>query len=338
MTITLTAATADVPGEWGDYVRAHPVADWYHDPRWALVFHRAYGLRSAYALAHDGPRVIAGAHLVACPRLPFGRRLIAGPFLAAGGWLMDAGVERAAVEAGLLAEARRQGYASVELREHDPVTAPVAGDLVTLRRALPASAGALWGELDPKVRNQIRKGQKSGVTVACGREQVGAFWSLYARHQWMLGTPTHGARFFEAMADVFGGDAEVRVAFKDGQPVGGLLAIHARGTTVALNACSRREFNALCVNHVLYGDALAGATARGARMFDFGRSVFGSGTFDFKRQWDAQPMRLRYVSLGRGAVAAPTESVRLKRAAVWWSALPYALACKVGPRLRPYLA
>ena len=43
---------------------------------------------------------------------------------------------------------------------------------VHMQLPLPASDAELWKQLDSKVRNQVRKGQKSGLTVAWGGAEL----------------------------------------------------------------------------------------------------------------------------------------------------------------------
>src|SRR5947208_1153485 len=60
----------------------------------------------------------------------------------------------------------------LELRNEWALSHPDLGhsrtDKVHMRLDLPATAGALWDQLNTKVRNQVRKGQKGGFTVHWG--------------------------------------------------------------------------------------------------------------------------------------------------------------------------
>src|SRR5205085_4728841 len=57
-------------------------------------------------------------------------------------------------------------------------------------------------------------------------------------------------------------------------------------------ASSRREFNALGVNMLLYAETLKYAVESGVTVFDLGRSSIGSGTYKFKKQWGASERQL----------------------------------------------
>jgi hypothetical protein len=84
----------------------------------------------------------------------------------------------------------------------------------------------------------------------------------------------------------------------------------------------------------MYWEVLRRATARGARLFDFGRSKVGTGAFAFKHNWGFTPAPLPYrYSLAPGA-AIPDHNplnpkYRLFIAA--WKRLPLPIANLIGP-------
>ena len=82
-----------------------------------------------------------------------------------------------------------------------------------MRLALAQTAASeLWKDFDPKVRNQIRKGEKAGLTVHWGsRELLGEFYAVFARNMRDLGTPVFGRKLFDSILLEFAGDAELCV-------------------------------------------------------------------------------------------------------------------------------
>ena len=68
------------------------------------------------------------------------------------------------------------------------------------------TADGYWKSLDAKVRNQVRKAEKSGVTVVWGREELlGDFYDVFCINMRNLGSPTHARGFFEAVLRHFPG-------------------------------------------------------------------------------------------------------------------------------------
>jgi FemAB-related protein (PEP-CTERM system-associated) len=308
-------------------------------PVWYGVV-RAYGHEPLYLEVEA-----AGARAV-LPAVFLRRRLLGGvvasmPFLDAGG---PAGPPHLypALLARLRLEAARRGAGLLEIRASAPLDLPVAPSeaKVSLALALPPDPDRLWKALDAKVRNQVRKAERAGVTVRTGgAELFEAFYDVFAVNMRDLGSPVHGRGFFRAILAGFGDAARVVVAERQGRPVGGLLAL-AHGDTLYVPWAStlRREAPS-CPNMALYWETLRAGCRAGLARFDFGRSTRGSGTYRFKRQWGAVEVPLYWyvLPLGRGAVQVGGGEERWAAVQQVWRRLPVPLTRLVGPRLRRLL-
>jgi hypothetical protein len=85
---------------------------------------------------------------------------------------------------------------------------------------------------------------------------------------------------------------------------------------------------------LLYWEMIRDALARGLRVFDFGRSTPDESTYQFKRQWGAQPapMFWEYVLLDGDRVPDDgPKSAKYQRAVEAWKSLPLWLANAAGP-------
>jgi CelD/BcsL family acetyltransferase involved in cellulose biosynthesis len=94
--------------------------------------------------------------------------------------------------------------------------------------------------------------------------------------------------------------------------------------------------NAHYVNTLLYWEQLRFAVSAGYRVFDFGRSSLDSGTYDFKRQWGAEPVPLNWqywLAPGQGMPGLTPSSPKFRLAVRAWQHLPLAIANRLGPRL-----
>jgi hypothetical protein len=90
------------------------------------------------------------------------------------------------------------------------------------------------------------------------------------------------------------------------------------------------------VNTRLYWELLRYAVSAGYRTFDFGRSSVDAGTFQFKRQWGAEPVQLYWqywLAPGRGMPGLTPTSPKFRLAVRAWQHLPLAIANRLGPRL-----
>ena len=78
------------------------------------------------------------------------------------------------------------------------------------------------------------------------------------------------------------------------------------------------------------------AAARGATLFDFGRSKVGTGAYSFKKNWGFQPTPLTYRFHLRPGAAIPENNPlnpKYRLMIAGWKRLPLPVAGWLGPRL-----
>jgi len=292
--LSVSAAGAADRAAWDAFVAARPAATGYHEWAWRTVFERSFGHRSVYLMARRGSRIEGVLPLVQINSLLFGRTMTSLPFVNYGGVLATSSDAAQALLSAAADEARAGRCRHVELRHFDRQfpDLPCRQHKVTMRLAL---QDGMWEHLDRKVRNQVRKAEKSQLTVEHGGvELVADFYSVFARNMRDLGTPVYARRLFEEVLRAFPDRARLVVVRLHRQPVAAGLS-YRTGTTVEVPwASSVRDFNHLCPNHLLYWHAIETAIADGCATFDFGRSTPGEGTFKFKEQWGAVPVPLHW--------------------------------------------
>lgn len=308
------------------------------DPAWLLVLHRALGHEPHCLEAVEGDRTRGLLPLALVSGPLFGRFLVGLPYLNTGGILADDEPTAALLVDAAVALAARLGVRHLELRHERPTPHPsldrTARSKVHMRLPLPDGPGRLWDQLSPKVRNQIRKGQKAGLTVAWGGEdRLAAFYDVFSRNMRDLGTPVYPRALFAEALRRFPGRAELCVVADGPRPLAAALLLHGRGTTEVPSASSLREANSSCANMLMYWHLLERAAARGQAEFDFGRSSPDSGPCRFKAQWGAapQPAEWQYHSrLGQASDVRP-DNPRYQRLIRLWQRLPVGLTRLIGP-------
>jgi FemAB-related protein (PEP-CTERM system-associated) len=258
------------------------------------------------------------------------------PFLTYGGVLAgsDATARALIDRAGEEARARRCRH--VELRHVGRrfEDLPCKQHKVVMHLAV---GPGLWEQLDRKVRNQIRKAEKSGLSALSGGvELVDEFYTVFARNMRDLGTPVYGRRLFEEVLRTFPDQTRLVVVRLGGRPAAAGLTYRS-GTSVQVPwASSIRDFNSLCPNHLLYWHIIEAAVAEGATTLDFGRSTPNEGTYKFKAQWGAVPVPLHweYVLLDGGEMPdASRKNPKFQAAIRVWQRCPQWLANRVGPHI-----
>ena len=163
----------------------------------------------------------------------------------------------------------------------------------------------MWKRFDAKLRNQVRKASKSGLTAGwSSREGLSDFYKTFAANMRDLGSPVHSHDFFGAILDEFNDSTKIMLVRKDEDVIGGAVCIFFKGSMIVPWASSLREYFSLCPNNLLYWEMVRWGCENGYRRFDFVRSSPYSGTYRFKKQWGAQeePLHWQCVSRKIGAI------------------------------------
>jgi FemAB-related protein (PEP-CTERM system-associated) len=307
-------------------------------PGWLAVLEHGLG-HTVYCLeVVEGDEVRGFLPLAFVKSLLFGRFLVSLPYLNSGGALAeDETVKTALIDRAVgLADELNVRY--LELRHEAAVEHPRLGERMThkvhMRLPLPAKADQLWTGLDAKVRNQVRKGQKSGLQVFWGgADLLPEFYAVFSHNMRDLGTPVYGRGLFRAIVKQFADKAEFCVVRAGQKPAAAALLLHGWGATEVPSASALRQYNPSCANMLMYWHLLERAIARGQSVFDFGRSSADSPTYRFKKQWGAKPAEANWQYFVRqGAInAARPDNPRYGRMIRVWQRLPVALTRLIGP-------
>jgi len=327
------------PGDqdlWDTFVNSRADVAGYHAWGWRRVFTNAFGHEPVYLIARQGQEVAGVLPLVQIKSLLFGNSLTSLPFLNYGGVVADTADAAEALIAAAGDQARSRRYKHVELRHVDRQFPNLPCKTHKVAMHLPLSA-TIWDDLDRKVRNQIRKAEKSGLVVERGGESLLAdFYAVFARNMRDLGTPVYSRRLFEEVLRTFPERAQLHIVRLNGKPVAAGLTYRTASMVQLPWASSIREFNSLCANVLLYWDAIQFAQSTGAGVFDMGRSTPNEGTFKFKAQWGAEPVPLHWEyqlsSDGRLPNVSPANP-KFQLAIALWQKLPLGVATRVGPMI-----
>lgn len=325
---------------WDDFI-ARTNGTYCHLYGWKAVLERSYALQTWYLTFRSGDEWIGVLPLALMPHLP-GRRAkaISLPYCNYGGIVTAPHTDPAVLRAGASGYLRALGVRTIEFRERaqDPAT---SAEVCMLRR-LPVTVEQLWAEVGVKVRNQVRKAERSELSIHWGQDQAGSLYEIYAVKMGELGTPVHSPRFIDEILRSLGGRADILTVKYQGRPIAAMLIIKFHDTWIDPLAASLAEFKAKNANMLLYWEALRAACEAGAKEFDFGRSYRGSGTYNFKKQWGAKEAGLIYYTYhdGRVVQAAATNFYRSKAASTLakiWQVLPEPAQRRLGPTIRRWL-
>jgi FemAB-related protein (PEP-CTERM system-associated) len=323
-----------------DYLIRSPMVHLSRHPGWLTVLERSLG-HSPYCLeAIDGTGT-RGFLALACVRSKlFGRFLVSLPYVNYGGIVADDEHTAELLIDRAVELAKRLDVRYLELRSEagqaHPALDQSRSDKVHMRLGLPKSTSELWDKLPAKVRNQIRKAQKSELTVAWGREDLlKEYYAVFSENMRDLGTPVYSRRLFLETLREFGERAEFCVVRASRQPVASAMLLHGWGVTEVPSASSLRRFNHTCANMLLYWNLLERAIQRHQTCFDFGRSTKDSNTFRFKKQWGAEPIAAEWQYFARcgSIVEMRRDNPRYLRIIRTWQSMPLWLTRLIGPHI-----
>jgi FemAB-related protein (PEP-CTERM system-associated) len=343
--LSVTVATVRDRAAWDDFVSCRPNGSMfgpgqkpsgYHEWAWREIFERSFGHECIYLAARRSGRVEGILPLVEIRSRLFGDSITSLPFVNYGGVLSESrSAARALLDtAADIARERRRPH--IELRHIGRQFRDLPCKQHKVAMLLRLEPG-LWERLDRKVRNQIRKAQKSDLTVEWGRSNLlGKFYTVFARNMRDLGTPVYARGFFEQVLQAFPTRAHLIVVSLKARPVAAALTYRTANTIEVPWASSVRAYNSLCPNSLLYWSMLDSALAEGCDVFDFGRSTPNEGTFKFKEQWGATavPLHWEYCLLRKGLVPDHSpKNPRFRMAIAAWKRCPLWLANAVGPMI-----
>jgi len=323
-------------GAWDAFVAAMPSGTFFHRAAWARVIETAFGHRCHYTLAEqDG--VITGVLPLAHVRtLLFGNTLISTPFCVYGGPLAadEATAEALAGHADALRA--KLGASAIELREREAVSSDWVArpDLyVTFRKPIAGDDDANLKAIPRKQRAMVRKGIQNGLVSQCHHD-VAALHRVYAESVRNLGTPVFSRRYFAILSETFADCSDIVTVLDDGTPVASVMNFYFRDEVLPYYGGGSAQARQRAGNDFMYWEVMRRAAARGCRLFDFGRSKQGTGSFAFKHNWGFEPARLHYrYHLAPGATIPDHNPLnpkyRLFIAA--WKRLPLPVANLLGP-------
>jgi FemAB-related protein (PEP-CTERM system-associated) len=336
--IGVRLATRADTDRWDAFVERCPEATFFHRAGWKEVIETVFRHRTFYLVAERDASIVGILPLAETKSVLFGHALGSLPFCVYGGVAATDPAAVPALHAAAQALAARLGVDHLELRNRVPREPgwPRQDLYVTFRKALAPEPEANLLAVPRKQRAMVRKGAKHGLASEIDATPA-RFFRLYADNMRRHGTPPQPQRYFATLLDVFGRDAEVlTVVDAGGRPVSSVLSFYFRDEVLPYYAGDGVAARDLAANDFKYWELMRRACARGCRVFDYGRSKRGTGSFDFKRNWGFEPEPLHYeFALARGGRIPEHNPLNPKYRALiaLWRRLPLPVANRLGPFL-----
>jgi FemAB-related protein (PEP-CTERM system-associated) len=345
MTVAADVEVRDIGEEteaWDAFVRRHPAGSPCHLGAWRRAVEAAFGHRPYYLVAEGDAGIEGVLPLFLCRALMGGRALVSVPYGVYGGILAMRPRAAAALLGAAGALARRLGARYVELRHRreQALDLPTKSLYVTFARPISASDADNLAAIPRKQRRMTRQGVRHGLRAVLGIEHLEAFWEIYAGSVQTLGSPVFPRRLLAHLAAEFGDEAELLTVWRENRMVAGVLSFLYGDQILPYYGGAVRDAFRWAVNDFMYWELMCHAARRGCRVFDFGRSREGTGSYQFKRHWGFEPVPLPYQYVLVDGAPMPDVSPgnpRMRLAVATWKRLPGGVARRLGPLVTRYL-
>ena len=321
---------------WEAFVLASPEATFFHRPGWQRVMQQVFRLETYFLYALAEGRIQGVLPLAHVKSWLFGRSLVALPFAVYGGVVADSAQVADALEFEAQKIAKQLAVAHLECRNVSlrHVDWPAQDLYVTFRKEIFSDEDANMLAIPRKQRAMVRKGIKNGLRSTLDAN-ADDFFALYADNVHRHGTPAMPKRYFQALMSEFGQDCEIlTVVAPDGSPLSSVLSFYFRDEVLPYYAGDDESARNLAANDFKYWELMRRACQRGLKVFDYGRSKQGTGSYAFKKNWGFEPTALHYeyCLYTRSSVPQNNPSnAKFKLLIATWRRMPLRMANWLGP-------
>jgi FemAB-related protein (PEP-CTERM system-associated) len=324
---------------WDAFVLGCADATFFHRAGWKRVIEESLGHKTYFLYAENAGGCLVGVlPLVFINSRLFGRSLISTGFCVYGGPVAETVSAAQALTARAVEIAERLGVGHVEFRSRtasQPDWHRKSALYATFRKRIDPDPEKNLHAIPRKQRAMVRKGIKLGLTSEIDGD-VERLYALYAESVRNLGTPVFPRRFFRALKAEFGEDCEILTVLHEDRPVSAVMSFHFRDEVLPYYGGGSAVAREVAANDFMYWEVMRRAALRGCGVFDFGRSKYGTGSFDFKKYWGFVPEPLNYeyrLIHGREVPDLNPLNPKYRLFIALWKNLPLPVANALGPFL-----
>ena len=329
---------------WDDFILNNGNSSFFHLIGWKDIIEQTFGHKSHYIMALSENQVKGVLPLFELKNRLFGHALVSIPFVVYGGvCAADKNTESMLLKSASIL-GRLTGVDYVELRnEFDSL--PVKSDrqnwltknlYTTFQREIYPDIESNFNAIPRKQRRMIKQGSKAGlISKIGGGEYLSDFYRVYAINKKNLGTPVFPIKYFENIMKIFP-QTFILSVWKDNIMVAAVMTFIFKDRLMPYFSGALKEYFRYAANDFMYWELMRYGCEKGYKLFDFGRSKKGTGSYDFKRHWGFEPKDLPYTYYLVAMKDMPNISpVNPKYSAMVniWKKLPLFVANWLGPKI-----
>jgi FemAB-related protein (PEP-CTERM system-associated) len=328
-------------GEWDAFVRAMPAGTLFHLSGWKDVMEETFRHRTYLLVAEEGGAIAGVLPLVHIKSRLFGCSLISMAFCTYGGPI-------GTPEAVAALDERARSLAAeldVDYLEYRSIVRSFPDYkckdslYVTFRKPITADHEANMKAIPRKQRAMVRKGISSELRSEID-DTPDRLFRIYSESVRNLGTPVFPKSLFANLAKTFGEDCDIVTITHQGQALASVMNFYFREEVLPYYGGSVMAARPVAANDFMYWEVMRRAAERGYKIFDYGRSKVGTGSYSFKKNWGFEPEPLHYEFFLRRSDELPDispKNPKYQAMIATWKKLPLPIANFIGPFISPAL-
>jgi len=333
--VTVRTLTPDYRAQWDRFVDSCPDATFFHRAGWQEVIEKAFGHRTYYLFAERNGKIAGILPLGHISSRLFGNALISAPFSVYGGIATQDPEAFSELESAActLAESLKVDYLEMRNREARHAGWPTKDLYVTFRKPIAPDPEANLLAIPRKQRAMVRKGIKAGLQAGFD-SSTERFYEAYSQSVHSLGTPVFSRGYFQLLKSVFSDSCDILTVTHEGELVSSVMSFYFRDEVLPYYGGGTPLARELKGNDFMYWELMRHSCERGLRVFDYGRSKQGTGSFSFKKNWGFEPTPLHYEYYLVKARKMPDVSPMNPKYRLFinvWKRLPLPVTRMIGP-------
>ncbi len=319
---------------WDQFIMNHGSSTFFQQIGWRKVVEETYNHKPFYLFAEENGKIVGILPLFLVDSLIFGKRLVSIPYGSYAGICADGQDVVNALVSKAIKLSKDLNVKFLELRNMERVPEMPTNDKhVTMLLRLDQGEKAIWSNVRKGMKGCVKKAVKEELKIKLDSKNIDGFYSIYCRRMHELGTPVPPVSFFRNVLGQFSDTSIATIDYK-GEILASQVLLFFKKTVVYGWGASSNHYSEWHPVHLLLWEVIRSTAAKGFEVFDFGRSTYDSGTYNFKKWWGAEPQPLfyqYYLNKTRDVPYIHPSNPKYSAAIKIWRNIPLPIANKLGP-------